>query len=60
MTGRPHDDENLPAGLDPDVLERLVTIGAVTVHLGGTQHEATVSSAESGQMFSSTATSPPA
>ncbi len=43
----PGNDEapgTIPPGVDPDVLERLLTIEAATVHLGEMQHEASVDS----------------
>ena len=55
----PPDEEHLPPGLDPDVLKRLVTIEAVTVHMGGMQHEATAHSGEGGHWFTFHSDEPP-
>lgn len=35
-------EERLPEGLDPEVLERLVTVEAETRHIAKMRHEATV------------------
>jgi hypothetical protein len=35
-------DGQLPEGLDPDILERVVTVDADTVHIDKMRHEATV------------------
>lgn len=34
--------DDLPSGLDPDILHRVVTVEATARHLAGMQHEATV------------------
>lgn len=35
-------DEQLPEGLDPDIMERVVTVEAVTTHIDKMKHEAAV------------------
>lgn len=36
------DEEQLPPGLDPDILERVVTVEAETEHIRRMRHRATV------------------
>ena len=38
------DTGSIPPGVDPDILERLVTVEAATVHLDAMQHEASIHS----------------
>lgn len=49
----------MPPGVDPDVLERLVTIEAATVHLSGIQHEAAVHSKDGELTFTFRSDEPP-
>lgn len=47
-------DERVPPGLDPDVLQRVVTVEVETEHLSGMRHEARV------RQFSFVSDEPPA
>lgn len=50
---------SVPPGVDPDILERMVTIEALTVHLDGIQHEASVRSDDLGRTFTFRSDEPP-
>ena len=45
------DGSGVPPGLDPDVLERLVSIEAMTVHVDGFLHQATTFSKDGTRAF---------
>lgn len=49
----------VPPGVDPDVLKRLVTVEAATVHLDAIQHEATVHSQDGARTFTFRSDEPP-
>lgn len=51
--------QQIPPGVDPDILKRVVTVDAVTVHLDGMQHEASVQSADESLTFSFRSDEPP-
>lgn len=53
------DTRSVPPGVDPDVLERTVSIEAITVHLDGIQHEATVEAKDRGHTFTFRSDEPP-
>ena len=55
----PGEPSAVPPGVDPDILKRLVTVEAVTVHLDGIQHEATVHSHDKGRTFTFRSDEPP-
>jgi len=50
---------SVPPGVDPDILKRLVSVEAVTVHLAGIQHEATVHSRNREHTFTFRSDEPP-
>ena len=50
---------SIPPGVDPDILERVVSIEAMTVHLDGIQHEASVHSEDKGRRFTFRSDEPP-
>lgn len=56
---RGKDTGSVPPGVDPDILKRLVTIEAATVHLDGIQHEASVHSKDGELTFTFRSDEPP-
>lgn len=54
-----HTQMSVPPGVDPDVLERIVSVEAVTVNLGGMLHEAATESADGSVTFTFRSDEPP-
>ena len=50
---------SVPPGVDPDILERVVSVEAVTVNLGGMLHEAATESADGSLTFTFRSDEPP-
>ena len=60
MPNEEHHGFDIPPGVDPDILERLVTIEAATLHLDEMQHEATMHSDDRTVTYSFRSDEPPA
>lgn len=52
-------ESTVPPGVDPDVLERIVSVEAVTVNLGGMLHEASVQRSDGSMTFTFRSDEPP-